>query len=77
MPNTKNYNLGFEYKTITIIPDGIRIKGDDISDKITELMNKVFNEYGKCNWKVISIFPSLKSEGAVTKLLVTFERPLS
>ena len=27
----------FEYKTITVSPDGIRVKGDDISDKIEKL----------------------------------------
>jgi hypothetical protein len=77
MPEIKDHKFGFEYKTITIFPDGIRVKGDDISDKIAALMNKVCNEYAKNNWKVISIVPSMKSDGAVTKLLVTFERLLS
>ncbi|MBT3668550.1 MAG: DUF4177 domain-containing protein [Opitutae bacterium] len=66
----------FEYKTITISPDGIRVKGDDISGKIADLLNITCNKYGKEQWKVISILPSMKSEGAVTKLLVTFERSL-
>jgi hypothetical protein len=64
----------FEYKTVTISPDGIRVKGDDISCKIADLLNVICNKYGKNNWRVISILPSMKSEGAVTKLLVTFER---
>lgn len=66
----------FEYKTITVSPDGIRVKGDDISDKIADLMNDLSNKYGSEHWKLVSIIPSMKSEGAVTKLLVTFERPL-
>jgi len=66
----------FEYKTITVSPDGIRVKGDDISDKIADLMNDLSNKYGSDNWKLVSIIPSMKSEGAVTKLLVTFERSL-
>jgi hypothetical protein len=66
----------FEYKTITVSPDGIRVKGDDISDKIADLMNDLSNKYGSEHWKLVSIIPSMKSEGAVTKLLVTFERSL-
>ena len=64
----------YEYKTISISPEGIRIKGDDLSGKLAELLNKRSNEFGKKNWRIISILPSLKSEGAVTKLLITFEK---
>lgn len=64
----------FEYKTISLSPDGIRVKGDDVSEKLSLLLNKCFNQYAADNWRVISVFPSMKSEGAVTKLLVTFER---
>ena len=69
-------NQTFEYKTITVSPDGIRVKGDDISDKIAHLLNVLNNKHGRDRWKLISIIPSMKSEGAVTKLLVTFERSL-
>lgn len=64
----------YEYKTISLSPKGIRIKGDDLSGKLAELLNKRSNEFGKKNWRIISILPSLKSEGAVTKLLITFEK---
>jgi hypothetical protein len=40
-------NQTFEYKTITISPDGIRGKGDDISDKIADLLNDLSNKYGR------------------------------
>lgn len=64
----------YEYKTISISPEGIRIKGDDLSGKLADLLNKRSNEFGKKKWRIISILPSLKSEGAVTKLLITFEK---
>ena len=64
----------FDYKTISISPVGIRIKGDDISEKLADLLNNRSNELGKKRWRLLSILPSLKSEGAVAKLLVTFER---
>ena len=64
----------FEYKTVSISPVGIRIKGDDISEKLADLLNNRSNELAKDRWRLLSILPSLKSEGAVAKLLVTFER---
>ena len=64
----------FEYKTVSISPVGIRIKGDDISEKLADLLNNRSNELAKKRWRLLSILPSLKSEGAVAKLLVTFER---
>jgi len=64
----------FEYKTVSISPVWIRIKGDDISEKLADLLNNRSNELAKERWRLLSILPSLKSEGAVAKLLVTFER---
>ena len=70
MDNSDSY----EYQTISISPEGIRIKGDDVSEKLADLLNKKSNELGKKKWRIISILPSLQSEGAVAKLLITLER---
>lgn len=64
----------FEYKTISVSPEGIRVKGDDMSERLSELLNKHFNQYAKSGWRVISLLPTMKSEGAVTKILITLER---
>ena len=64
----------YEYKTVSIFPEGIRVKGDDVTEKLTDLLNTRCNEYAEDGWHVISIVPSMKSEGAVAKLMVTFER---
>ena len=66
----------YEYQTISISPEGIRIKGDDVSDKLADLNNKKSNELGAEKWRLISILPSLQSEGAVAKLLITLERTI-
>ena len=66
----------YEYQTISIAPEGIRIKGDDVSEKLADLLNKKSNELGGKNWRIISILPSLQSEGAVAKLLITLERTI-
>lgn len=64
----------YEYKTVSIFPEGMRVKGDDVTEKLTDLLNTICNEYAEDGWRVISIVPSMKSEGAVAKLMVTFER---
>ena len=64
----------YQYKTISISPDGIRIKGDDVSERLAQLLNNMSNKLGSDKWRIISIIPTMKSEGAVTKILVTFER---
>ena len=66
----------YEYQTISISPEGIRIKGDDVSDKLADLLNKKSNELGAEKWRLISILPSLQSEGAVAKLLIILERTI-
>ena len=68
-------DMGFyEYKIISVFPEGIRVKGDDVSDKLADLAENLSNKMASNRWRLISIIPSLKSEGAVAKLLITFER---
>lgn len=66
--------INYEYKTISIFPEGMRVKGDDVTEKLTDLLNARCREFADNGWRVISIVPSMKSEGAVAKLMVTFER---
>ena len=63
----------YEYKMISVFPEGIRVKGDDVSDKLAKLAENLSNKMASNRWRLISIIPSLKSEGAVAKLLITFE----
>ena len=64
----------YEYKIISVSPEGIRVKGDDVSDKLAKLAENVSNKMAMSRWKMISMVPSLRSECAVAKLLITFER---
>jgi hypothetical protein len=66
--------MNYEYKSISLTPDGIRVKGDDITEKLATMINEESNNQSRNGWRLISIIPSLKSEGAVVRLLVTFER---
>ena len=69
--------MNYEYKSISLTPDGIRVKGDDITEKLAAMINEVSNSNGQKGWRLISVIPSLKSEGAVVRLLVTFEREIT
>ena len=69
--------MNYEYKSISLTPDGIRVKGDDITEKLSKMINEESNKHSREGWRLVSIIPSLKSEGAVVRLLVTFERKVS
>ena len=60
------------YKTCVITPKGMRIKGDDTSLQIASIIDEKSNQMCKEGWELFSITPSLLSEGALIKLLLTF-----
>ena len=65
--------MGFKtYKTCVITPKGMRIKGDDTSLEIASIIDEKSNQMCKDGWELFSITPSLHSEGALIKLLLTF-----
>ena len=66
----------FEYKVKILSPEGIRVKGDDLTDKIAQKLETESNKLGKNGWKIISLVPTVSSEGSVSKLLVTFQRSI-
>ena len=66
--------MNYEYKSISLTPDGIRVKGDDVTEKLAALIDRKCNLLAKDGWRLIAMIPSLKSEGAVVRLLLTFER---
>ncbi len=69
--------MKYEYKSISLSPDGIRVKGDDVSEKLASMIDKECAFHSDDGWRLISMIPSLKSEGAVVRLLLTFERESS
>ena len=63
-----------EYKVIIISHKGIRVKGDDISDKLAENLELESNRLASDGWEFLSAVPTISSEGAVSKLLVTYKK---
>ena len=68
--------MSLEYKTIVVSPGGLRVKGDDHSNELAEILTKSMCELAKEGWRVISLIPSMTSQGAVVKMLITAERNL-
>lgn len=66
----------FEYVVKIISPEGIRVKGDDLTDKISQKLETESNKLGKEGWQIISLVPTVTSEGSVSKLLVTFQKSI-
>ena len=68
--------MSLEYKTIVVSPSGLRVKGDDHSNELAEILTNSMSELAKEGWRVISLIPSMTSQGAVVKMLITAERNL-
>ena len=66
----------FKYVFKIISQEGIRVKGDDLTDKISQKLETESNKLGKDGWQIISLVPTVTSEGSVSKLLVTFQKSI-
>ena len=60
------------YKTTVIRAKGIRIKGDDTSSELALEIDEKSNEMCAQGLKLLSVTPSLMSEGALIKVILTF-----
>ena len=47
----------YEYKIISVSPEGIRVKGDDVSDKLAKLTENLSNKMAMSKWRMISMVP--------------------
>jgi hypothetical protein len=63
-----------KYKTKVIEPKGLRVKGDDTSIQLANILENEANDQLMNGWVVKSVLPSLTSDGALLKLIVLFEK---
>ena len=64
--------MGSSYKTIVIQTQGMRIKGDDTSSELAMEIDQKSMEMSREGFKLLSVTPSLLSEGALIKVMLTF-----
>lgn len=60
------------FKTIVIRAKGIRIKGDDTSSELALEIDQKSKEMSTQGFKLLAVTPSLMSEGALIKVMLTF-----
>jgi hypothetical protein len=64
--------MSSSYKTLVIKTKGMRIKGDDTSSELAMEIDQKSTEMSKKGFKLLSVTPSLLSEGALIKVMLTF-----
>jgi len=62
------------YKTVVVGTKGLRIKGDDTSTELASFIEQESIKMSSEGWKLVAVTPSLMSEGALIKVLLTFEK---
>ena len=66
--------MRYAYKTCVIYTKGLRVSGDDQTDKLAESLEKESNELGERGWQLTAVTPTLINGGSVSKLLLTFRK---
>lgn len=61
------------YKTELVSVHGFRVKGDDTSQQLADLVDEKCNTMSSSGWELLSVVPSLTSEGVLVKLLLVFK----
>lgn len=64
--------MSSSYKTLVIQTKGMRIKGDDTSSELALEIDQKSMEMSQEGFKLLSVTPSLLSEGALIKVMLTF-----
>ena len=68
--------MKYAYKTLSLIPGGLRVAGDDHTVKLAEALENEGNALGSEGWELVSVFPTVSGGGSASKLLAVFRRPL-
>ena len=62
------------YQSITVKVPGLKVKGDDTSSKMSEMISEIANDEAKKGWKLVQITPALVRDGALQKVILTMEK---
>ena len=65
------------YQSIIVKVPGLKVKGDDTSSKMSDMIGEVTNIQAKEGWKLVQITPALVRDGALQKVIVTMEKDIS
>jgi|TARA_B100000925_G_C21609950_1_gene304237 hypothetical protein len=62
------------YQSVIVKVPGLKVKGDDTSTKMSEMIEEVLNNESSKGWKLIQITPTLVREGSLQKVILTMEK---
>ena len=65
------------YQSVIVKVPGLKVKGDDTSTKMSEMIEEVLNNESSKGWKLMQITPALVREGSLQKLILTMEKEKS
>ena len=69
--------MTLSYQSIIVKVPGLKVKGDDTSSKMSDMIAEVTNTQGKEGWKLVQITPALVRDGALQKVIVTMEKDIN
>ena len=69
--------MKYSYKVISVAPAGLRVSGDDQTDKLSELLQEESNALGEKGWDMVSALSTLSNGGSTSKVMVVYKRPLA
>jgi hypothetical protein len=53
---------------------GLKVKGDDTSEKMSEMISEISNRQTKSGWRLKQVTPALVRDGALQKVILTLEK---
>ena len=62
------------YRSIIVKVPGLKVKGDDTSLKMSEMIEETANLESLNGWKLIQITPALVRDGSLQKVILTMVR---
>jgi hypothetical protein len=62
------------YQSVIVKVPGLKVKGDDTSTKMSEMIEEVLNIESSKGWKLVQITPTLIREGSLQKVILTMEK---
>ena len=62
------------YQSVIVKVPGLKVKGDDTSTKMSEMIEEVLNNESSKGWKLMQITPALVREGSLQMVTLTMEK---
>ena len=62
------------YKSVVVTVPGLKVKGDDTSEKMSGMITEISNREAEKGWKLKQVTLALVRDGALQKVILTLEK---